>query len=997
MEVSTDGGATYTDMGSQPLQAVPYALVAGNAMEWLGSLSSPPPSPQPNQAYHNTTDSVSYIWDGTAWQVLAQRGARGELGPQGVQGEVGPQGVPGANGLSVQWLGSFPVEPPDPTLNQAYHNTADSVSYIWDGTAWQVLAQRGANGEPGPQGPQGLPGPQGPEGPQGPAGVGLTLRGNWSPDSTYTGGDYVFDESSSTPGTNSMWICQTPVGPTANHPKDDPAYWVEFEAPEGPPGPEGPLVPGISGQTLRHDGTSWVANSFLFNTGSQVGIGTTTPNSILTVKSLTMNSQIAKFADDARYIGVGRDEVGSYDLSGNLANLYLNHGALTLTASGNVGVGTSSPIAPVQVSRSGDIPYLLLNTTSTANKRVRLQFGQGGAYNWEVGTDVSVNNTDDLYFFNRLTSTFGPVVKSNGNVGIGTTSPSYKVDIVGRSRFQAGGGSAGFWLTNIANTADRSFIGMIDDNLVGIYGNGGAGWSFVMNVNNGYVGIGTSTPWQKLHVGGNTIINNVYIGDVGHGTSWAGFSHVSSANALGYGLLQSASGTYTFLNKKSGGGYIGFRIDNIDKMVLDNAGNVGIGETVPTARLTVKAVTDSDTLFAVKDRLGNNVFIVYPDAVQVIVPTDTKSNQRGAFVVSGRGTSKANVNFVNLKKDNYFIGHNVAPNVTTGKRNSIIGYEAANTLSSGYNNVVLGYLAGNNLTTGSVNVYIGYQAGKSNSTGHDNVFVGTNSGVNGTSSSYSTFVGAGAGLVNNANYNTFVGCWSGNQNSTGISNTYLGTYSGFVNSTGSYNVFIGQSAGEAAVGSGNIFIGYQAGKNESTSNKLYIDNSSTSSPLIYGDFSSNYIKINGALYVTNIPSGDRNNLQWDGTTKQFYYDNSTMRAKENIMPLSDDFSKLLKAVPKAYTRPNNPGVWEMGYIAEEFEELGLSKLLWYDEEGLPESINYDKIILYTNENLKMSYSRIESLEKENINLRKELESQKIQMQLLLEELKHIKAMLKENR
>ena len=37
------------------------------------------------------------------------------------------------------------------------------------------------------------------------------------------------------------------------------------------------LPAGISGQTLRHDGTNWVANSLLFNNGTNIGIGTTGP------------------------------------------------------------------------------------------------------------------------------------------------------------------------------------------------------------------------------------------------------------------------------------------------------------------------------------------------------------------------------------------------------------------------------------------------------------------------------------------------------------------------------------------------------------------------------------------------------------------------------------------------------------------------------------------------------------------------------------------------
>ena len=47
--------------------------------------------------------------------------------------------------------------------------------------------------------------------------------------------------------------------------------------------PEGTLPSGSSGYTLRHNGTNWIANSFLYNTGSAIGIGTTSTTAVLTV------------------------------------------------------------------------------------------------------------------------------------------------------------------------------------------------------------------------------------------------------------------------------------------------------------------------------------------------------------------------------------------------------------------------------------------------------------------------------------------------------------------------------------------------------------------------------------------------------------------------------------------------------------------------------------------------------------------------------------------
>jgi hypothetical protein len=122
------------------------------------------------------------------------------------------------------------------------------------------------------------------------------------------------------------------------------------------------------------------------------------------------------------------------------------------------------------------------------------------------------------------------------------------------------------------------------------------------------------------------------------------------------------------------------------------------------------------------------------------------------------------------------------------------------------------------------------------------------------------------------------------------------------------------------------------------------------------DWSSTEIRSNlivrGQLYVDNIPFGDRRNMQWDSSSKLFYHDNSSRKSKENITSLVDDFSKVLTVDPKTYTRPNNPDHWEIGYIAEEFHELGLERLVYYDEDGSPGAINYPKICMYLTEIIK---------------------------------------------
>ena len=87
--------------------------------------------------------------------------------------------------------------------------------------------------------------------------------------------------------------------------------------------------------------------------------------------------------------------------------------------------------------------------------------------------------------------------------------------------------------------------------------------------------------------------------------------------------------------------------------------------------------------------------------------------------------------------------------------------------------------------------------------------------------------------------NTTLGTASQYNNFSGNANVALGFQSNYFNETGENNTLIGTRAGYGSTGisfSGNIFIGYQAGYNEINSDKLYIENSDSDTPLIWGDF-----------------------------------------------------------------------------------------------------------------------------------------------------------------
>jgi hypothetical protein len=135
------------------------------------------------------------------------------------------------------------------------------------------------------------------------------------------------------------------------------------------------------------------------------------------------------------------------------------------------------------------------------------------------------------------------------------------------------------------------------------------------------------------------------------------------------------------------------------------------------------------------------------------------------------------------------------------------------------------------------------------------------------------------------------------------------------------------------------------------------------------------LHVQGTFFVSNLPEGDHRNVQWNASTGQFYQDNSSRRFKENITPIDDDFRKILKVAPKTYTRPGNPDRWEVGYIAEEFVEAGLEKLVWFEDEEhtVPDGINYEKVVLYTNEIVKEHHQTIQALHTQIDEQRRQIE------------------------
>ncbi|MCX6583730.1 MAG: tail fiber domain-containing protein [Candidatus Aminicenantes bacterium] len=254
--------------------------------------------------------------------------------------------------------------------------------------------------------------------------------------------------------------------------------------------------------------------------------------------------------------------------------------------------------------------------------------------------------------------------------------------------------------------------------------------------------------------------------------------------------------------------------------------------------------TGSDNTFAgqaagYQNTTGNaNTFLGYYAGFQ------NTSGYDNTFVGESAG-------YNNIGNWNIFVGKSAGFYNTGGGGNIFIGNSSGHSNTSGSSNTFIGKSSGYSTTTANNNIFIGEQAGYTNTTGYDNIFIGNGVGYSNITGCGNIIYGHLAGFKNTTgSYNVFFGSSSGNWNTTGGWNTFIGNGTGRSNTTGIKNVFLGLGAGYLnSIGEKNVFLGFNAGYNETGSNKLYIANSDTSSPLIYGEFDNGIVTVNGKLGI----------------------------------------------------------------------------------------------------------------------------------------------------
>jgi len=322
---------------------------------------------------------------------------------------------------------------------------------------------------------------------------------------------------------------------------------------------------------------------------------------------------------------------------------------MSIDSSGNVGIGTTAPTEKLAVNGNiettgasgkigfnvgdayGDFPHYGLGKSDGANPvnlagYYGLTFGSDGAERMRItasgytqikavsgasrlyleGTNgthfITGTSGGDLGFYNDTGSSYAMFIKSDGNVGIGTTAPEKKLHIKGATNdatpqilVQNGGTGDASVSFNVSGQSYVVGIDYDDSKKFKIASSGNLGSTDrITLLSTGQVGIGTIVPAAKLDV----VVSNVSVtpnGDSSGVFRKNGNNYISilsgATNEGGVIFGNSADAADGWIAYKHGTGAtdqaFAFGTANGERMRITKDGNVGIGTASPGYRLTV--------------------------------------------------------------------------------------------------------------------------------------------------------------------------------------------------------------------------------------------------------------------------------------------------------------------------------------------------------------------------------------------------------------------------
>jgi fibronectin-binding autotransporter adhesin len=554
--------------------------------------------------------------------------------------------------------------------------------------------------------------------------------------------------------------------------------------------------------------------------------------------------------------------------------------AMTIDASGNVGIGTTTPNYELDIVRNvggSGADMRLFNSGGSVRSRLEsnpssssdLIFGYSG----KIGAGrIRYNNPTDTLSF-QTDESERMVIDGSGNMGVGTSAPDRQLHVSDNFssllKLERTGSNQNANI-EFTNSDGSIFAGIIEDDFrIGPNTNLASSPWFTIDAS-GQVGIGTSTPGLGLEIVGNNQLPRT------SGSTQTGalrLSQPGGGRVLDMGATN-ANGTWFQATNSTD-------LSQTFPLLLNpRGGNIGIGVTNPGSALDVngdirlRGATSGYVGLQAPATAGNNVWtlptadgtsgqvlqtdgsgtlswtsVAAGGATEVNGLSDGVSNNTDNNIAIGDG---AGVSFISTSAlNNTALGHGAMASVSSGDFNVAIGELALNNASSTEWNIAIGRRTMENNTTGSYSVAIGGNAMRQNSSGNYNVAIGYNAMLDGGGSSSSVAVGTGALQYATGDSNTAVGQGAGegvSSTSTGVDNVFLGHNAGFAYTTASRNTFVGYNAGNSVIdGSDNILIGNNVDTpTTSTSNHLNIGNT------IYGNLSTNRIGIGTATPGRNL-------------------------------------------------------------------------------------------------------------------------------------------------